>query len=259
MSADHTRTQRIHGLVLRRSPIGETDQIITVYTEQLGKIRVTARGSLRAKSVWRGRFEPFNQIEAETFRSTKNSLFRFNHAEVIVRPKNLTGHLTALHAAFLILECLDRYCESEYPNRELFKTTIAILEKINLDPKHAVYFSLCFCFRFFSLSGYGLNWSHCANCNRERALNKSAYCIPADGGIICSNCAETDQKQKERIVSAKNLWVIGLAASGKFVRPNDIKDLSLFCSTALRLVHEVFAHHLESTPKTLKLFETFID
>ncbi|MGB3975987.1 MAG: DNA repair protein RecO [bacterium] len=259
MSTAPTKIIGIHGLVLRRSPLGETDQIITVYTEQLGKIRVTARGSLRAKSAWRGRFEPFHQIEAEIFRSSKSSLFRFNHADVITRPKVLLGHLTALNAAFLILECLDRYCEPENPNLDLYATATAALDKIDRNPGNAVYFSLCFCFRFFVLSGYGINWSHCANCNRERAFNKSAYCIPADGGVICTNCAGADQKQKEWIVSADILWIVESAAAGKIIKPDEIKDMKKFSSTALRLVREIFAHHLDTIPKTLKILETSID
>ena len=104
MSGDRSGVQVIRGIVLRRSPLGEADQIITLFSDQLGKIRASARGSLRPKSVWRGRFEPFNQVEAEIFRSSKSSLYRFNYADVIHRPKTLVGRLTALNTAFLILE-----------------------------------------------------------------------------------------------------------------------------------------------------------
>jgi DNA repair protein RecO (recombination protein O) len=260
MPGMHTQPETIRGLVLRRSPLGEYDQIITVYTRQLGKIRVIARGSLRTRSVWRGKFEPFHQIEAGIFRSGKSSLYRFSHAEVIGRPKGFLGHLTALNTAYLLLECLDAYCEPESPNRDLYRESVAALARINRNADIAAYFMLCFCFRFFVLSGYGLNWSHCARCNRERAFNKSAYCIPAAGGILCSGCASGEQKRKEWIVPADLLQLAWSAAAGKPVRPDTLEKVTVnrFCVTSLRLVREMFSHHMDGIPKTLKMIETFV-
>lgn len=260
MPGVHTRTETIRGLVLRRSPLGEYDQIITVYTRQLGKIRAIARGSLRTRSIWQGKFEPFHQIEAGIFRSGKSSLYRFGHAEVIGRPKGFLGHLTALNTAYLLLECLDAYCESEYPNRDLYRESVAALARINRNADFAAYFMLCFCFRFFVLSGYGMTLSHCARCGRERAVTKSAFCIPAAGGVLCSECATGEQKIKEWIVQPDVLQLAWLAAAGKPVRPDTLDEaiVNKYCVTSLRLVREMFSHHLDGVPKTLKMIETFM-
>ncbi len=257
MTAVQIHSVSVQGIVLRRSPLGENDQIFTIYTHQLGKIRAAARGSTKPKSSLRGILELFHQIQADLIHTNKSSLYRFETAEVIGRPAGFLRHLTALHSAYLILECLDRYCEPENANPELYQEVISVLSRINQLPDHAGYFVRCFCFRFFMLSGYAIRWSTCVRCERSRPPDRSAYCIPEAGGVVCSNCASSDDARKEWIVEADVLKLAAAAADGHPV-PTDQFDPDmekLFDKRSDRLIREIFAHYLDGVPKTLMMLE----
>ncbi|MBN1878767.1 DNA repair protein RecO [bacterium] len=253
----HTQAVSVQGLVLRRSPLGESDQIFTLFTYELGKIKAAARGSLKPKNPLRGILEPFHQVQAHLVHSDRSSLYRFQSAEVIGRPSTFLNHLTALHTAYLVLECLDRYCEPENANPELYEATIAALGQVNREPDRAGYFIRCFCFRFFTLSGYAMDWHHCARCNRQRPPDRSAFCLPAAGGVVCSSCASPDEARKEWIVESDVLALASRAAAGESIRSEtvDQQTESIFERRSDRLIREIFSHYLDGIPRSLLMME----
>ncbi len=260
MAALPTGLENVKGIVLKRSPLGETDQIVSLYTYELGKIRVVASGSLRIRSRWTGKFEPFNQINAGITHSIKSSLYRFSHADVGGRPKVLMQNLSALNAAYIILECLENYCELNSPNPKLYLAALKTLAAMNRQPEYSGYFARCFCLRFFSLSGYEMNVSHCSLCNRERPKHRSAYCFPSIGGVVCSQCASDDQKKPEWMAPSAVLDLVLSASAGKPEQPENSNDpvISRFNKITGRLLHEMFSFYMDAIPKTLKLLESII-
>lgn len=257
MTAVHTQSLFIQGIVIKRSALGENDQIFTLYSHELGKIKAAARGSLKPKSPFRGILEPFHQIQAEIVHSNRSSLYRLQSAEVIGRPSAFMGNLTALHTAYLILECLDRYCEPENPNSALYQETIFVLGRINRDPEHAGYWVRCFCFRFFALSGYAMEWFRCTRCGLERAPERSAYCLAEAGGVICSRCTGSDESRSDWIVESD---VLGLAAAAADGNPVPVENLSIerirmFEQRTDRLIRDIFGHYLDGVPRTLLMLE----
>jgi DNA repair protein RecO (recombination protein O) len=260
MSAVRARLEKIHGIVLKRSPLGESDQIISLYTLEFGKIRAVASGSLRIKSKWCGKFEPFYQVNAEILHSDKSTLYRFSHADVGGRPAVLLANLTALHAAYVILECLDKYCEQNSSNPDLYRESLLVLGRMNKYPEHAGYYTRCFCLRFFALSGYALSISNCSFCNRERPVNRSAYCFPSGGGVICSNCATDDQKKPEWNIPSAVLNLAFAATNGKPEDPRVLDQalIKRFNTFTIRLLREMFSYYMEAVPGTLRLMESVI-
>jgi len=258
VAAVHARLIPVQGIIIRRSPLGEYDQIFTFYTYQLGKIRVSARGSLRPKNQWRGHLEPFYQLEAELYQTDKSTLYRFNNVEVIGRPSNFLSHLTALHTAYLVIECLDRYCEVESPNPDLYQAAIDALGSINRDPDQAGYHVRCFCLRFFLLSGYSLHLSRCVQCNRERPSDRRAYCITSAGGIVCSQCLLPEQKSSEWIIDADVLQIAADASQGQSAPPKDLSpdQVERFNTSIYRVIRETFAHYLDGVPNSLMMLNS---
>lgn len=53
-----------HGLVLRRSSVGETDRIVGLLTKEYGKISVVAKGVRKLHSTNRAYLEPGNIVQA---------------------------------------------------------------------------------------------------------------------------------------------------------------------------------------------------
>lgn len=65
------RSFSCHGLVLKRSNIGETDRIVSLLTKEYGKIMVVAKGVRKLQSTNRAFLEPGNVVKAFCI-ATKN-------------------------------------------------------------------------------------------------------------------------------------------------------------------------------------------
>lgn len=60
------------GIILKNFPLGETDELLTIYTREAGKLRVMARGVHRIKSRLAGVLQCLNEVEFETARGSKS-------------------------------------------------------------------------------------------------------------------------------------------------------------------------------------------
>lgn len=257
MTSDRHRHIRIEGVVLRRYPVGEHDRIYTLFTLEKGRIRGSARGALRPKNPWRGILEPFHRVQADMYASPGSSLYRFNHAEVLSRPTGFLHHLSALHAAYLVLESLDRFTADESPHPELYHSVMDTLGAVNRSPDAARGIVLCFCLRFFRLTGVAVELQRCVQCGRPRPAGKRAYCIPSMGGVVCRECLSPDQREKDRVLTGNILDAAAAAAAGQ---TNALAGLDAAGGDAgatafQRIVREMFAHHLGELPKSLALIE----
>lgn len=57
------RSEKLTGVVLKRTPIGEADLLVTWFTAELGKIRTVAKSALRTKSRLAYGLSPFSETE----------------------------------------------------------------------------------------------------------------------------------------------------------------------------------------------------
>lgn len=58
------------GVILKKHPLGEADELLTIYTREVGKLRVKARSSRKVQSRLGGYLQSLNEIEFETVRSS---------------------------------------------------------------------------------------------------------------------------------------------------------------------------------------------
>lgn len=249
------RTQRIEGIVLRRFPVGENDLIYSVFTRQSGRIRSSARGALKAKNRWRGVLEPFNCITADISAASGGSLHRFMDASVHYRPKHFLENLSALHAAYVVLECLDKYTADDSQNMPIYDLSLETFRLMDDNPDLAPLFVRVFCLLFLTWSGFGFQWQQCIRCGKDRPRERSAYCLPEDGGVICGSCISSDKAQKERIVSRSSLNLAMALIAGEAVDMLQLAPdvVQRFNSDMNPIISGMFAYHLGDLPKSLSL------
>lgn len=54
------------GIILKKHPLGEADELLTIFTREIGKLRVVTRGARKIKSRLAGALQSLNEIEFET-------------------------------------------------------------------------------------------------------------------------------------------------------------------------------------------------
>ncbi|MBN1296349.1 DNA repair protein RecO [bacterium] len=251
-------TMTVEGMVLRRFPVGETDQIYSVITRELGRIRASARGALRPRNPWRGVLEPFYRIQAELFLAPGSALHRFQHARIIGRPPAWIQDLDALQAAYVVIEILDRFTPESVPQAELFDAAMQAFGGIDEAPAVALPIVLCFCLRFLTLAGFAVQWNQCTACSKSRPDRRSAYFSAGTGGILCSECAARDGSLQTHVLTGS---VVEMARAAGEARPlpcdgNRLADQDDFTRQIMRVIKEMFGHHLGDVPRALSMIQT---
>lgn len=112
-------------IILKRSDIGEADRIVTLYTQDQGKITCIAKGVRKLTSSKRSFLEPGNIVQA--FLIKTKSMPLMTQARLIKDHSSLRQDLVKIRQLTQVLELIDKlYIEEEDP--QLFSMTREVLD-----------------------------------------------------------------------------------------------------------------------------------
>lgn len=192
--------ETVKGLILRETPIGEYDKIMTVLTASHGKISVFARGAKRLKSPLFTPTQLFSYSEMTLYKSTNTYYMRqgalvesFYHIRDTLEGTALAGYLADI-AADIALE--------EQAEETLLRLTLnsfyAIAEKVKPVEQIKAVFEL----RAVSEAGFRPNLVACDGCGRS---DMETYYFDVTNGIFyCENCFRTSQTALEHSAARQN-------------------------------------------------------
>lgn len=181
------RSFRVEAVVLRHHDYGEADRLLTLYTRQLGKTRVLAKGARKIASRKAGHIEPFTQVKLQLARG--RDMLLVTQADTVDAYLPLREDLILTSQASYVLELLDRFTyvdETENPSTfRLLTNTLARLAS-NDDPWLVIrYYEM----RLLDLLGFRPQLIHCVNCGREIKAEDQFFSFRA-GGVICPRCGK---------------------------------------------------------------------
>jgi DNA repair protein RecO (recombination protein O) len=101
------RSFRVEAVVLRHSDYGEADRLLTLYTRQLGKTRVLAKGARKIASRKAGHIEPFTHVKLQLARG--RDMLLVTQADTVDAYLPLREDLILISQASYVLELLDRF------------------------------------------------------------------------------------------------------------------------------------------------------
>jgi DNA repair protein RecO (recombination protein O) len=178
------RSVRVEAVVLRHSDWGEADRMLTLYTREMGKVRVIAKGVRRLRSRKAGHLEPFTRASLQMARG--RDLWIVTQADTLDAYLPLREDLTRTGYGAYILELIDRFSYEEGENRPLFQLLVDTLERITLetDLVPAVrYYEI----RLLDIVGFRPQLFECVNC-REEILAQDQFFSAEMGGVLCPRC-----------------------------------------------------------------------
>jgi len=175
------------GIVLRRIAFGETDNIITLYTRERGRVSAIAKGARRASSRTSGACEILTCARYNL--AVGKSLDVVTQAEVKNAFPALRKDLTRLASGQYLAELLDKFVVDEDPHPELFtllRASLLLLERMPEPQTAARWFEL----RLLDLAGYGPDLTTCSICGEtvpaQGDLPDDEYALSVkQGGAVC--------------------------------------------------------------------------
>lgn len=121
-----------HAIVIKRVNYKDQDKIVTLYTKELGKIAVMAKGIRKIDSKRKSHFEPGNLVKTELIKSHK--FYISAQTELLNSFPQLKKNFDKANALYYILEIFDGLVPEEDDNVLLFKfleKTLSVLEIID--------------------------------------------------------------------------------------------------------------------------------
>jgi DNA repair protein RecO (recombination protein O) len=171
-------------VVLRQTPLGEADRILTLYAPDLGKIRAVAKGVRRTKSKLAGNLELLNQVSVSL--SEGRNLDIVNESEVIQSFRSFKEDLERVSKAIYVAELVDGFSIEQSGNFPLYQLLIHTLEWMSR-AQNAELLLRYFESRLLDYTGYKPEIKVCVEC-QETLEPGGHFFVAAQGGVLCPNC-----------------------------------------------------------------------
>jgi DNA repair protein RecO (recombination protein O) len=175
-------------LLLRRTPYGEVDLVVHLFTAEAGSVAALARGARRSTRRFVA-LEPLHLLRVTVELVPGRELGTLIETE-LVRPRlALLGRLASMEAAGAALRWLRRLAPPRTPEPELWRETNQLLDALDsTDAAGAEALLGAAGLRMLALAGWGLELERCVRCGRACPPKARAIVDVRAGGIVCRNC-----------------------------------------------------------------------
>ncbi|MDB9537767.1 DNA repair protein RecO [Dolichospermum planctonicum CS-1226] len=200
-----TKTYKATGINLKTQPLGESDKIVTILTQEFGLIRAVATGARKQNSSLGGKMGMF--VINELLISPGKNLNIIIEAETIKNYPGLSRNLGKLAASQYLAEIVLCQSLSEQPQIELYDLFNKHIQRIAYIPRTEIK-AVVAClvqgvFQLLNLAGLKPQVEFC--CLTQRFLTPDwknphwqvGFSIPS-GGIICLEAWKNLQQQIEQ-------------------------------------------------------------
>lgn len=188
-------------ITLTANDYRENDKILTLYSLELGKIGVTARGIKKPTAKLRFAQEPFCLGSYELAERGGNYTLK-----TCVQDNSffaLREDIQRFVAGCVITESIAKLEPYEQPDQQLFVCILKHLVALQLEDVNPLLVAVHYLLDFLSRSGYSLDFSHCSVCGTSA---KHMYIDVQNGGVKCDKCISGDSIQlSQQVVAVLNI------------------------------------------------------
>jgi len=178
------RVYRASAVVIRQRNLGEADRIVTLFTEERGKLSAVAKGARRPRSKLAAALQLFSHSRVQL--AAGRSLEIITQAQ----PVDLFYHLREdmqryAHASY-IAELTDALTEEGDGDPAIFALLLETLRGLDRAADPATV-ARAFELKLLSRLGYGPEVMTCVSCGTELEAGPAGF-SPAQGGVVCARC-----------------------------------------------------------------------
>lgn len=149
-----SREQSYSAIILKKQPFGDADELITVYTKELGKLRVLAKSVKLAKSKLQHGLQVLFLVKLSVAGA---HLPKVIGVEVIKPFSNIRENLQAAKTAFYALELILKFSPDEQKNVPLYQLAEVFFNFINEAKSHELLNAALAKFKIEFLNSIGLS------------------------------------------------------------------------------------------------------
>lgn len=169
-------------IVLRTWPIREADQIVALFTRELGKVKGVAKSAAKSRRRFGGALEPMTYVRASFVEKPRQELVRLDYFEILRSPLSAAVDYTRLSALAFFAEVIDETQPDRDPNDDVFRLVLSVLEAAETDSvwMPVTYFALW----MTRLMGWLPELKRCMLCGEPLGA-APAYFHALSDGLVC--------------------------------------------------------------------------
>jgi DNA repair protein RecO (recombination protein O) len=197
------------GVVLKTTPLRESDLLVVLYTETHGRVSAVARGARRSQRRFAGGLQLL-VLARYQLRRPRGELWSLESADVVREWTTLSSDVFAVAHASYIAELVGALVPAEQPDPDVLEIIVGLWDSLSEGGPspgalRATELAL------FDLTGNRPALESCAACG-EGDLDKGTVFDPSRGGAICRRCAATSKGPNIRPIDAGTLGYLRAAA-----------------------------------------------
>ena len=174
-------------LVIRVVDFSETSCVVTLFSEQFGKISALAKGARRTKSPFESALDLLSLCRIVFVHKSSDALHLLTEAKLERRFRAAAHDLSRLYAGYYVAELLRALTDEGDPHPELFQVANVVLAGLDED---AEWRSDLFRFELTALRllGHLPMLESCVGCGQHIEITNRVAFGQLAGGVLCSNC-----------------------------------------------------------------------
>ena len=198
-------------LLLRRVEYGESDLVVTLLTNTIGRVSALARGARKSVKRFGGVIEPMHTLRIAYDDRTGAELVVLREARLERARPFLVTSLERMQAAGLALNWVRKAAPPRTPEPEVWAALERLLDHLG-DPADLVSARARLAaagLQLLAAFGWGIDFERCVSCGKSPAAGQAAAVDAARGGLVCRDCGGARQR-----LSGKEQVALSRAAGG---------------------------------------------
>jgi DNA repair protein RecO (recombination protein O) len=177
-------------LLVRRVEYGESDLVLTLLTQKVGKVSALARGARKSTRRFAGALEPMHTLLVELDERPSAELLTLVSATLKQPRAKILSNLPAMEAAGKALSWVRMAAPPRTPEEAPYAVLNLLLDRLAAaNDAEGVATALAEAgLSLLSAFGWGIDFERCVRCGRQASPEQSASVDAVRGGLICRNC-----------------------------------------------------------------------
>lgn len=244
------------GVVLRTTPLRESDLLVQLLTAEHGKISAVARGGRKSQRRFAGCLQLLVLGRYQLGRPPRGELWHLEHADIVREWNALAADVIAVAHASYIAELAGALLPPETPEPHALELIVALWDCLaDRGPSASVLRTIELA--LLDLAGHRVALDGCAACGRTELA--SAVFDPVRGGAICRVCAASSRTAGVRAIDAgalaylREVSRVEAPADARALDATDAGDRTSARDALLAMIHQLVGKPLKSLEYIAKL------
>ncbi|MFP3975638.1 MAG: DNA repair protein RecO [Dehalococcoidia bacterium] len=183
-----TKIYKTEAIILKHANLREADRVITLYTPNLGKLRVVVKGARRTTSKLGGHVQPLTRCSLMLARG--RNMDTLTQSQIIDSFPQIHDDLLLTAQALYLVELTDAFTFDQLENYQVYRLLLDSLHSL-VEAPNAELLLRYFEVQLLGYVGYQPELYHCLTCKSALEPTQNFFSF-SGGGVLCSECSYTE-------------------------------------------------------------------